>query len=70
LTDSAIVAIENESFGAPKNESKRETIKKMNRKIDAIVEDVKDLHEAGHGDWNVEFDFNEINFHYENVEDK
>lgn len=68
LTDSAIVAIENEAFGLPKNESKRETIKKMNRKIDAIVEDVKDLHEAGHGEWNTNFGFDEINFNYGDIE--
>ena len=46
----------------------RETRKKLNRKIDAIVEDVKDLHEAGHGDWNTDFGFDEINFDYGNIE--
>lgn len=68
LTDSAIVAIENEAFGLPKNESKRETVKKMTRKIDAITERVKDLHEAGRNDWNTDFDFDEINFDYGDIE--
>ena len=68
LTDSAIVAIQNEAFGLPKNESKRETVKKMTRKIDAINEHVKDLHEAGQGDWNTDFDFDEINFDYGDIE--
>ena len=62
LTDSAIIAIENEVFGGePKNESKRETVKKMNKKIDAITERVKDLHEAGRNDWNTDFDFGDEN---------
>ena len=42
LTKAAIVAIENESFGLPaKNESKRETIKKLNEEISDIVEKAK-----------------------------
>ena len=53
LTDSAIVAIESEAFGLPKNESKRETVKKMNEEINNIVEHVDQLHKNGYGDWGI-----------------
>ena len=63
LTKAAIVAIENESFGLPaKNESKRETIKKMNNDISDIVDKAKSLHESALGDWEVKYNPDPINF--------
>jgi thymidylate synthase (FAD) len=67
LTDSAVVAIENESFGRPKNESKRETIKKLNEDMADIVDKAKIYHDAGTGDWAINYNPDPIKF---NMEDK
>jgi thymidylate synthase (FAD) len=67
LTDSAVVAIQNESFGAPKNESKRETIKKLNEDMADIVDKAKIYHDAGTGDWAINYNPDPIKF---NMEDK
>ena len=67
LTQAAVVAIENESFGLPKNESKRETVKKLNEEIADIVEKAKKLHDAGSGDWAIDYNPDPIKF---NMEDK
>jgi thymidylate synthase (FAD) len=65
LTDSAIVAIENESFGRPKNESKRETIKKLNEDMADIVDKAKIYHDAGTGDWAINYNPDPIKFNTE-----
>ena len=66
LTDSAIVAIQNEAFGLPKNESKRETVKKMNEEINNIVEHADQLHKNGYGDWGIYYNPDPIDIKMEN----
>jgi len=55
---------------AAKNESKSEYLNRMNRKIDAIVESVRELHESNSGIWELKYNPDPINFDYGDMERK
>ena len=55
---------------AAKNESKSEYLNRMNKKIDAIVDSVRELHESNSGMWELKYNPDAINFNYGDLERK
>jgi thymidylate synthase ThyX len=55
---------------AAKNESKSEYLNRMNRKIDAIVDSVRELHESNSGMWELKYNPDAVIFNYGDIERK
>jgi thymidylate synthase ThyX len=53
---------------AAKNESKSEYLNRMNKKIDAIVDSVRELHESNSGIWELKYNPDAVIFNYGDIE--
>jgi thymidylate synthase ThyX len=53
-----------------KNESKSEYLNRMNKKIDAIVDSVRELHESNSGIWELKYNPDAVIFNYGDIERK
>jgi thymidylate synthase ThyX len=53
---------------AAKNESKSEYLNRMNKKIDAIVDSVRELHESNSGMWELKYNPDAVIFNYGDIE--